>query len=208
MTRESVFETVCEGVVFTDVDWEEVIDAEFHSCTFVGADLHEALARNTRFVDCRFEGSDLSLWRPTDSSLGGSRVQRLPDARNRLDIGNLAARIAPRPEPVPSLRPEHGHVRQSRPRSGGLRGVPVAGGELPGGPYARRPARWLRLPGCRLPKRGLAGSRSDERRWTLVDPRTTELAGATVDAATGVAILEMLGIKLGEEFAGELPGPV
>jgi uncharacterized protein YjbI with pentapeptide repeats len=195
-------------VVFTDVDWEEVIDAEFHSCTFVGADLHEALARNTRFVDCRFEGSDLSLWRPTDSSLGGSQFK---DCRMLGIDWTLAT------WPPVSLHDPNQFLRcdLSMGTFANLDLGPVVFEECRLREVSFREARML---GARLDGSDCLGAdfQSADLREAglmnvdglLVDPRTTELAGATVDAATGVAILEMLGIKLGEEFAGELPGPV
>lgn len=206
MSRESVREISNEGTVFTDADWEEVVDAEFHSCTFVGADLHEALVRNTQFIDCRFERCDLSLWRPTDSTLGGSQFEDcrmlgidwtlavwpsvpLHDAnryvRCDLSMGTFA-NLDLGPATFDECRLREVSYRETR---------------LVGAQFGRSDCLGADFHGADLSGAGLVGVEG-----LVVDPRTTKLVGATVDAATGVTILEMLGINLGESGAEDPQG--
>jgi uncharacterized protein YjbI with pentapeptide repeats len=206
MSRESVTGVVAEGEIFIDTSWAEVVDAEFHGCTFAGADLHEAEVRGSKFVDCRFERCDLSLWRPVDSVFGGSRFE---DCRMLGIEWTLA--VWPR---VPLHEPNEfvrcdlsmgtfanldlGAVTFGECR---LREVSYRETRMPGARFDGSDCLGADFYGADLTEAGLIGVDG-----LALDPRDTKLEGAGVDGATGAAILEMLGINLMVTGLEELPG--
>ena len=207
MSKESGTGLVAEGEVFAEPNWEELIEADFQGCTFVSADLHETLIRSSRFVECRFERCDLSLWHPVDSTFGGSRFE---DCR-MLGIDWTLA-VWPR---VPLYDPNT-FVRCDM--SMGtfanldlvevtfeecrLREVSYRETRLSRGRFDNSDCLGADFFGADLTGAGLVGVDG-----LAVDPRVTRLEGATVDGATGAAILNLLGINLAEAGSEEWRGP-
>jgi len=196
--------TVKEGDVFTEASWGSAVDAEFQGCTFIGVDLSEARVDSTRFVECHFERCDLSLWKPLESVVGGCRF----DDCRMLGIDWTMAKWPRVPLHAPNAFArcdlsmgtfadlDLGSVRFEECR---LRDVSYRGARLSGAFFGGSDCRGADFSGADLTAASLAGATG-----LSVDPRTTKLEGATVDAGTGVAILEALGIIL-EEAAGDVP---
>jgi uncharacterized protein YjbI with pentapeptide repeats len=203
MNTEAVEGAAAEGTVFTDVNWGSVIESEFQGCTFVGADLSEAVIADSRFVDCHFQRSDLSLWKPTDSVIGGCVFEdcrmlgidwtlaswpRVPlheanaFARCNLSMGTFADL-------------DLGPVRfgECRLRETSFRHARMAGADFGGSD-----CRGADFHGADLTGALLVGVLD-----LSVDPRSTKLEGARVDAVTGVGILELLGITLDSAEAAD-----
>jgi uncharacterized protein YjbI with pentapeptide repeats len=185
-----------EEELFTDVNWAEVLEAEFRSCTFIGCDFSGAQIRKSRFVDCHFQRCDLSLFKPTDSVFGGSRFE---DCRMLGVDWTMAvwARV-PLHEPTVFVRCdlslgtftdldlalvtfEECRLREVSYRNARLVGARFQGSDCEAADFL----------GADLTDACLTGVRG---LW--VDPRTTKLEGATVDATSAVVILESLGINL------------
>jgi uncharacterized protein YjbI with pentapeptide repeats len=188
-----------EDEVFTEENWKSVIDGEFQVCTFVACDFSEAEFRAVRFVGCTFERCDLGLLKPTDCTFGESRFEDCrmlgidwtlaawPSVplyesnafvRSDLSMGTFTDLV------LGPVRFEDCRLREVSYRNAALgesvfdgsfcEGADFLGADLTG-------ASLRRVVGLHL------------------DPRSTRLEGATVDAATGVSILESLGINLADD---------
>lgn len=194
--RETMTGVSVEGSVFSDVNWERVADSEFVECTFVGSDLSEAIVSKSRFVDCRFEGCDLSLWRPTDALVGGCHFE---DCRMLgIDWTVASWPRAPLHEANTFLRCDLSlstfadldlgatrfiecRLHESSFRSARLAGADFTLSECPG----------VDFHGADLSEASLVGVAG-----LTIDPLSSKLEGATVDAGGAMAILDSLGINL------------
>lgn len=188
--------TVADGSVFADVNWGSLVDAEFLDCTFIGSDLSESQVANSRFVDCRFERCDLSLWRPIDAVIGGCTFE---DCRLLGIDWTLAAwpRV-PLHEANVFLRSDLSMGTFADLDLGAatfaecrLRETSYRHARLPGADFRGSDCRGADFHGADLTGAGLGGAID-----LIVDPLTTKLEGATVDAETGVSILASLGLIL------------
>jgi uncharacterized protein YjbI with pentapeptide repeats len=187
---------VVDGEVFTDVNWERVNHSEFHTCTFVGSNLSEAIVSDTRFVECRFERCDFSLWKPTDSLIGGCHFEdsrllgidwTLADwPRVALYEANVFLRCDLSMGTFVDLELGSIQFSECRLRESSFRFARMAGADLRGSDCLGADFHGADLSGA-----GLVGAVG-----LLVDPLSSKLRGATVDAATGMAILDSLGINL------------
>jgi len=194
--RESISGIVAEGSIFTDVHWGSVADSEFQGCTFVGSDLSKAGVGASRFIECRFERCDMSLWKPIDSMFGECGFEdcrmlgidwtmaswpRVPlheanfFVRCDLSMGTFADLD------LGAVRFNDCRLRETSYRFARLGGSDFEGSDCLGADF-----HGADLSGARLV--GVLG--------LVLDPLSTKLAGATVDAPAGVAILESLGINL------------
>jgi uncharacterized protein YjbI with pentapeptide repeats len=194
--RETVTGLVFDGSVFADVNWERVENAEFQGCTFVGSNLNEAVVKASRFVECRFERCDLSLWKPTDSVVGGCHFE---DCRMLGIDWTIASwpRVALY-EANTFLRCDLSHstfadldlgptrFSECRLRESSFRFARMAGADLKESDCLGTDFHGADLSGAALV--GVAG--------LTVDPLSSKLQGATVDADGAIAILESLGINL------------
>lgn len=185
-----------EGVVFTDVNWDRVEESEFQGCTFVGSNFSEAIIKASRFVECRFERCDLSLLRATDSVVGECHFE---DCRMLGIDWTLASwpQVALY-DPNTFLRCDLsmgtfadldlGSIRFSdcRLREASFRFARMAGADLRGSDCSGADFHGADLSGA-----GLVGAGGLE-----IDPLTSNLHGATVDADGAIAILQSLGINL------------
>lgn len=196
MEGESISGVVAEGSTFTGVHWQRVTDAEFLGCTFVGSDLSNADIRGSRFIECRFERCDLSMWKPKDSVFGECRFEdcrmlgidwtgaswpRVPlheanvFVRCDLSMGTFADLD------LGATGFTECRLRETSYRLARLGGSAFEGSDCLGADFHGADLSGASLVGVK----GLA-----------VDPQSTKLVGATIDAPTGVAILESLGINL------------
>jgi uncharacterized protein YjbI with pentapeptide repeats len=194
--REAVAGVVAEGATFNRVTWQSVTDSDFQDCTFVDSDLSDAALSASRFVDCRFERCDLSLWKPVDSVFGGCRFE---DSRMLGIDWTLASwpRIALH-DPNVFVRCDLSmgtfmdldlgaiEFRECRLRETSYRFARLAGARFDGSDCV----------GCDFHGSDLSRARLVGVLGLAVDPASTKLAGATVDAAAGVAILESFGLTL------------
>jgi len=194
--RETVSGMVAEGAIFTDVSWERVEESEFHGCTFVGSNLSEAIVSDTRFVECRFERCDFSLWKPSGSLIGSCRFEdsrllgidwTLADwPRVALYEANVFLRCDLSMGTFADLELGSIHFIECRLRESSFRFARMAGADLRGSDCLGTDFQGADLSGA-----GLVGAIG-----LLVDPLSSKLQGATVDAAAGIAILGSLGINL------------
>jgi uncharacterized protein YjbI with pentapeptide repeats len=196
--REDITGAVREGATFTGVNWRSISDSEFNDCTFLDSDLNHASVDASRFLDCRFERCDLSLWKPVDSVFGGCRFE---------DSRMLGIDWTPAAWPRVALHDPNRFVRcdlsmgtfndldlgavefwECRLRETSFRFARLSGSRFDGSDCL----------GCDFHGSDLTGARLVGVLGLTVDPSSTKLAGATVDAATGVNILESLGLILEE----------
>lgn len=194
--RETVTGVVVDGSVFDKVDWERVEQSEFLGCTFIGSNFSEAIVSDTRFVECRFDRCDFSLWKPPDSLVGGCHFEdcrmlgidwtigswprvRLYEAntflRCDLSLGTFADL---------DLGPTR--FSECRLRESSFRFARMVGADLKGSDCLGADFRGADLSGASLV--GVAG--------LTIDPLSSKLQDASVDADGAIAILESLGINL------------
>ena len=205
--RETVTGVVADQSVFADVNWERVADAEFHGCTFVGADFSEAKVTDTRFVECRFERCDLSLWKPTRSVIGESHFEdcRLLGVdwtlaswpRVALYEANTFLRCDLSMGTFADLDLGATRFSECRMRESSFRFTRMAGADLKGSDCLGADFHGADLSGASLV--GVAG--------LGVNPMSSKLDGATVDAEGAIAILEALGINLETVEPDSSPAP-
>lgn len=204
MGRGAVDGLMAEGETFTDEKWGSIVGAEFQDCTFVGCDFSGARWRSVRFIGCTFHRCDVSLVKPTDCTIGDSRFE---DCRMLGVDWTLAVwpRV-PLHEPntfvrcdlsmstftdlvLGATRFEECRLREVSYRNAKLGEAVFDGSDCSGTDFL----------GADLSGAGL------RRVADLhLDPLSTRLKGAIVDAATGVSILESLGINLATD---DLEGP-
>ena len=196
MERETVTGVVVDQSVFADVNWERVEDAEFHGCTFVGSDFSDAIVTESRFVECRFERCDLSLWKPANSVVGGCHFEdcRLLGVdwtlaswpRVALYEANTFLRCDLSMGTFADLDLGPTRFSECRLRELSFRFARMAGADLRGSDCLGTDFHGADLSGAALV--GVAG--------LTVDPISSKLDGATVDAEGAIAILQSLGINL------------
>jgi len=196
MEREVIAGTVAEGAVFTGVDWGSVIDGEYLRCTFVGSRLSEGTAAESRFVECRFEKCDLNLWRPINSVIGGCLFidcrmlgidwTQAVWPRVPLHEANVFTRCDLSLGAFADLDLGPVLFEECRLREVSFRHARMAGADLSGSDCL----------GADFYAADLSGARLVGVKDLSVDPRTAKLEGSTVNAVTGMAILESLGITL------------
>ena len=194
--REAVDGVVVEGSLFTGVNWSSVTDSEFQGCTFVGSDLSEATIEGSRFLECRFERCDLSLWKPTDSVVGGCHFEdcRLLGIdwtigawpRVPLHEANTFIRCDLSMGTFADLELGPTRFRDCRLRESSFRFARLAGADFGGSDCLGADFHGADLTGAHLV--GVPG--------LMLDPLSSKLGGAIVDATAGMAILESLGINL------------
>ena len=204
MGRDAVANLVAEDQTFTEETWAAITESEFSECRFEGCDISEAVFRAARFIDCTFVRCDMSLMKVTDCTFGGSRFE---DCRMLgIDWTRGTWPRIPLHEPNTFVRCDLsmntftdlvlGAVRfeECRLREAGFRHAFLADSVFDGSDCA----------GADFLEADLSGASLQRTVSLIVDPRTTRLEGATVDAATGAAILESRGINLAME---DRPGP-
>jgi uncharacterized protein YjbI with pentapeptide repeats len=196
LAGEAIEGLIAEGESFRDVDWASISESEFRDCTFVACDFSETLIRNVRLVGATFRECDVSLFKPTDCSIGGSQFEDCrmlgvdwtlanwprvplhnPNAFIRCDLslGTFTDLM------LGAVRFEQCRLREAFFRNATLTGAVFDRSDCSGADFLGAD-----LSGASL--RNVAGL------W--LDPRSTRLEGATVDPATGASILESLGINL------------
>ena len=205
--REAVSGMVVEEETFTDVNWERVNDSEFDACTFVGSDFSEAIVSDTRFVDCRFERCDLSLWKPAGSLIGGCHFEdsrllgidwTLADwPRVALNEANAFLRCDLSMGTFADLDLGPTRFIECRMRESSFRFARMAGADLKGSDCLGADFHGADLSGASLV--GVAG--------LAVDPIASKLDSAIVDAEGAIAILESLGINLEAVEPDSSPAP-
>ncbi len=194
--QEDVAGVVVEGTTFTGVNWRSVTDSEFLECTFVDSDLSDAPISMSRFIDCRFERCDLSLWKPVDTVFGACLFE---DCR----MLGIDWTLASWPQ-VPLHEPNR-FVRCDL-SMGTFADLELGGVAFSECRLHETSFRFARMGDsdfdgsdcqvCDFHGADLSGARLVRVVGLAVDPLSTTLTGATIDAATGVAILESLGLKL------------
>jgi uncharacterized protein YjbI with pentapeptide repeats len=196
--NEDLSDRAFDGVDFADGAWDGqlIVGSEFIGCAFGGASLASSELRACRFVECTFARCDFAVARLVDSFMTGCTFEdcRLPGidwprgrwADHQLHGPNAFERCDLSMGVFDDLDLSALVMTGCKVRDASFRGTKLIGANLQGSD----------LDGTDFTGADLSHARLTDTPGLALDPRLSDLTGATVDFAAAMGIVGTLGVAI------------